>query len=191
MAYQLICSGNDWSNSNTNNFQVLLYPNTWEENDIAENDVADALDYVGQQLLDIDACEQYNVYISYEHPNLYDGSNWDFFSVWRNYDRPSYHGCHLCVGGENIGGRAQSPYNPGAWNDDLDAVVGCGGEQYYKNVAIQEVFHAFIDDSNPTVQSLIPGWEEHDLGSTYSNYSATSMATGYPESQDSGHCSTY
>ncbi|WP_248910862.1 hypothetical protein [Halocatena marina] len=165
-----------------------MYPNTQNEDYTAENYVADALDYTGQQLLDIDACKEYNIYISYEHPNLNDGANYDFYSSWQSYSKTSDQGCHLCVGGENIGGRAESPNDPGAWNRAQDAVVGWGGVEYYKSLAIQEVFHTYINDSNPTVQSMIPGTNEHDLGSTYSNNNATPMAAGYPESQQSGSC---
>ncbi|WP_049972587.1 hypothetical protein [Haladaptatus cibarius] len=194
MAYQLLQSNERSGNSSTEEYIVVLYPNTASEDSICANDLNSAHTDVGEQLLDDNTCYKYEVWISYEHPRLNDSDNLTMYNQWLNYSGPNnkenVRGCHLCVGSQNIGGRAESPNDGGAWNWSQDAILGWGSADYYKSLSVQEVFHAYINEANPTIQSMIPGNDEHDLGSVYSNNASTPMAAGYPNSQQSGTCSS-
>lgn len=183
-------------NDSDETFKVYLYPNTSFEDTICEEDITDALSNLGGQLLGNESCESYSIYISYEHPDFPSESLTlsELFDDWRAYsgpnDRDTVQGAHLLVVSQDIGGYAQSPDGPGAWNDSYDAVVGFSGfdKQFYRNAVVHEVCHTYIDESLSEVADMLGGNNEHALGDVDASGDATPMATSYPNLQESGTC---
>lgn len=197
VSYSTIRSGSNSSNSSDETLTVHLYPNTSSDDSQCENTLADALDVLGQQALDNDSAYRYEVKISYDHPNLDTSSKDAFWNDWRGYSngRDSYAGSHVAVNSKNIGGRAQSPRNPGAWNGSFDAICGFADPvEHYKNTIIQEVLHSFIDQSLSSVESRYSD-SEHDLGTVYSGAvgdgPTSPMCTSYEDTHGRhGSCAT-
>lgn len=192
MSYTKLESETFLHNSSDEAFVVYLYPNTSSMDSVCENEVADAMDNVGSQLLNNDSCVSYEVWISYEHPGLTTSNRSDFWDAWTSYsgpnDRETRQGTHLCVGDADIGGLASNPTNPGAWNDSYDAVSGWTSPGYYTNITVMETLHPYIDHTLDAVDDLTATDDEHELGHVYLDGEATPLATGYPNDQESGGC---
>lgn len=188
--------GADISNTSDDIMDFYLYPNRSKVDEHCENAFANALDDLGQQALNLEACWKYRVYISYEHPSLDASSKDAFWDGWVDYSIDQKDGCHIAATEAEIGGRAFSPTDEGSFVKPVKAIVGyTNPKELSKNIIIQESLHTYVNRLN--VQDMVntssshpTKHEEHDLGMVYGDGSVSPMATGYvSEHDDHGTCS--
>lgn len=194
MGYTTLATGGSVGNRN---LRIYLYPNTSGTDNECENAINNALQSMGDQLLNYNSIDYYEININYDHPNLSDGSKSEFksnFNSWyHNQGYDAYDGCHTGVSGNFDGGLADGADCSGctAFVNDRDCVVGVGtAKEVFKNTAIQEVLHTAIRNDISGVQSLIED-SEHDLGQVWGDGAVSPMATGYVDTHSRhGDCST-
>ncbi|UPV99805.1 hypothetical protein M0R88_14955 [Halorussus gelatinilyticus] len=173
---------------------VYLYPNTSSADylaDAAYTALSDALDDVITYTPG-DSLGTYSITTKYDHPNLSDPDRSTFKSNFEDWAwlETSGTGCHLGISTNFNGGLADSgEWDENAFATETEAVVGSstGDGAHYRNVAIQETFHPFIDSSISSVKSMLgPDNNEHSLGEIDYNADTTPMVTTY---YDKGYAS--
>lgn len=164
---------------------VYLYPNTAYENDLADQAYAaldTALSETTSIWLELDT---YHLEIDYSHPDLNDPDKSTFKSNFEDWTwlNASGNGTHLAISSSWGGGVADSGEgSENAFVEEAEAVVGSasGGGGFFKNGAIQEAYHPFIDARLNDVQSITgPNNDEHSLGEVPSDNNVTPMVTSY------------
>lgn len=173
---------------------VYLYPNTSEADSLAtaaSSAISDALDIVITHTSG-DSLDTYSITTEYDHPNLDDPDRSTFrdnFQDW-TWLNASGDGCHLGISTNFNGGVADSgSYDENAFAAEAEAVVGStsGDDALYRNLAIQEAFHPFIDSSLSGVESMLGSDNnEHSLGEIDTYADKTPMVTTY---YDDGYAS--
>jgi hypothetical protein len=141
---------------------VYLYPNTAAEDDLAlgaSTALTEALDDVIAYTSG-DSLDTHSITTKYDHPNLDDPNREEFKSNFENWTwlETSGTGCHLGISSNFDGGLADAgEFDENAFVTETEAVVGStsGDDDYFRNVAIQEVFHPFIDSSISSVKALL------------------------------------
>lgn len=177
---------------------IHLYPNQSGTDNECENSITNALNHMGQQLLEWLSIDYYEIGIDYAHPNLDDSGRLDFYYAFDDWvhqtGRSSYDGCHVGVDGSFSGGAAAPSDCSGCTSfvSSTVAVVGVGTfKEHFKNTAIQEVLHTSIRKDLGSVKEYLGDNNEHDLGVVYSDGSVSPMATGYEDTHARhGQCDT-
>ena len=178
---------------------VYLYPNTDNEVNEIKNAIANGYDRVCSDLLSYGAIEYYGIYYTpYERVNGGTSNRdefWDDFKSYMNskgYD-DTYNGCHMGIAGGFPSGVAQASNDNSSngFNDGKRAVTGIGtAKEVFKNTAIQEALHTFLNENLSGIQYDIDD-NEHDLGMVHTDGAVSPMMTSYSDSHGShGECTT-
>ena len=193
MSYTTLASGGSYGDRN---LRVYLYPNRSRTDNECKNAINNALQRMGDDLIDANSIDYYSIRINYSHPELRDDSKGEFkdnFSSWYESEGYGTHdGCHTGVSSNFYGGRADASNCSGCTSfvTDRNCVVGVGtAKENFKNTAIQEVLHTYIREYIDDMEYWIDD-NEHDLGQVYGDGSVSPMATGYTgEHAYHGECS--
>lgn len=180
-------------------FIVYMYRNDGDEENEIRNAIVDGLSNVATDLLDYGAIDFYRLAMVDDFIYGDDSDKDAFWSDFKSFmNSKEYHtdhiGCHMGVGSAFYGGYANaSDYGSNSFNDGKLAITGINhAKQQFKNVAIHEVLHTFLDNNLSGIESDIEDGTEHDLGKVYDSTGGLSpMGTGYVNSHaDHGTCST-
>lgn len=165
---------------------VYLYPNKSGDDNECENALANALQYMGEQLLDWGAITYYSIRINYDHPNLSASDRGELLSKFKSWCKNNgydlYKGAHLNISGQIYNGKSRGGDYDGnssfaRWNPAVMG-TGYGVKELLKNGVIHETLHSFISDRITGVENKIDD-TEHDLGKVFYPGETTPMSTAY------------
>ena len=176
---------------------ITLYPNSSNEDSVCENEIGNGLTTALDQLYEANATDYYQLDIRFDHPQKTDTAGVGYFHTkFREFWEEQYYnteiGHHIAVSHEISGGESRSGNggDQSAFVKSLTAVAGTekldsedrADKSFYKNVAIHEALHGFIDYENSDVDDMTKdgGKEhEHDLGHVWGDHSSSPMITAY------------
>jgi len=163
---------------------VWVYPNTSDEVEIARAANA-AIEDALIETVNSTRINSQSVEVIYDYPNVNDPDRETFKSNFEDWTwlNASGNGCHLGVSSNFTAGLADTgEYDENGFFEETEAVVGSssGVTDFFKNLAIQETYHTFIDKGlNGVSKHTGPDNNEHSLGQVNGSNEASPMVTSY------------